>query len=186
MVKPCLYKAQAREAGLSRYFTGNPCKKGHTAERRTSDGGCVACSRLKSAAQAKKWPEKAKRYAKVSYLRHRTKQSARVKVLYRKDPAPWLFRNARRRAISKSVPFHITLEYVRSIWPKDNKCPVLGIEFCVGDHARASAAIDRRIPDRGYVPGNVEIICCLANRLKSDVTDPLVFESIARWLRLRQ
>lgn len=30
--------------GVRRYFTGQPCKHGHTAERFTSSGGCVVCS----------------------------------------------------------------------------------------------------------------------------------------------
>lgn len=33
--------AEAR--GLKRYFTGKPCKRGHLAERYTSNGKCVAC-----------------------------------------------------------------------------------------------------------------------------------------------
>ena len=36
-------RQEALAAGLSRYFTGKPCKHGHLAERRMSDG-CVVCS----------------------------------------------------------------------------------------------------------------------------------------------
>lgn len=35
------YEAQAR--GLKRYFTGQPCFRGHITERYTSNGACVAC-----------------------------------------------------------------------------------------------------------------------------------------------
>jgi 5-methylcytosine-specific restriction endonuclease McrA len=33
----------AREAGLIRYFTGQPCKNGHFSERRVGGGHCIAC-----------------------------------------------------------------------------------------------------------------------------------------------
>lgn len=36
-------RAQAIEAGAARYFTGNACRHGHTAERYTLDGYCVIC-----------------------------------------------------------------------------------------------------------------------------------------------
>lgn len=31
-------------AGLKRYFTGEPCRKGHIAERYVSTGGCLDCA----------------------------------------------------------------------------------------------------------------------------------------------
>jgi len=34
---------EARELGLKRYYTGKPCKNGHTCERQTSDRQCVDC-----------------------------------------------------------------------------------------------------------------------------------------------
>lgn len=35
----------ARESGLPRYFTGKPCKQGHTDERTTGNSMCVTCNR---------------------------------------------------------------------------------------------------------------------------------------------
>jgi hypothetical protein len=37
----------AREAGAKRYFTGDPCKHGHIAERLEVNGSCCECTRLK-------------------------------------------------------------------------------------------------------------------------------------------
>ena len=34
---------EAQAAGLVRYYTGQPCKRGHLAERFVSNGGCVLC-----------------------------------------------------------------------------------------------------------------------------------------------
>lgn len=33
----------AKAEGLSRYFTGKPCKRGHVAERYTRTGNCIQC-----------------------------------------------------------------------------------------------------------------------------------------------
>lgn len=40
---PIISKAEASENGLPRYFTGNPCKRGHYSERYTNGGGCIDC-----------------------------------------------------------------------------------------------------------------------------------------------
>lgn len=36
--------AKARMEGYKRYFTGQPCKYGHVAERLTSNGSCIECA----------------------------------------------------------------------------------------------------------------------------------------------
>lgn len=41
-------RAEAKESGAKQYFTGRPCKHGHTANRCTCDGQCMECSRIKS------------------------------------------------------------------------------------------------------------------------------------------
>lgn len=37
----------AKDLGLSRYFTGLPCARGHISERKVSNFDCLACSRLR-------------------------------------------------------------------------------------------------------------------------------------------
>ena len=39
-------RAEALSRGLPRYFTGEPCRAGHVAERHTSSANCVECARL--------------------------------------------------------------------------------------------------------------------------------------------
>ena len=39
-------RKQAQEQGLTRYFTGKPCKHGHVAERQTAKGVCEECHRI--------------------------------------------------------------------------------------------------------------------------------------------
>jgi len=38
-------KGDARVQGLKRFFTGQPCRHGHIAERLVSDGKCMECAR---------------------------------------------------------------------------------------------------------------------------------------------
>lgn len=39
-------RIDALKAGLSRYFTGEKCGRGHLSERRTGNGACVRCMEL--------------------------------------------------------------------------------------------------------------------------------------------
>lgn len=41
-MKP-ITRTEARAAGLKRYFTGKPCKRGHVAERYLKGGMCIEC-----------------------------------------------------------------------------------------------------------------------------------------------
>jgi hypothetical protein len=38
-------REEARAEGLTRYFTGKPCKHGHVAERHVASCGCMVCRR---------------------------------------------------------------------------------------------------------------------------------------------
>lgn len=55
-------RTEAKAAGLKRYLTGIPCVHGHLAERRTTDGCCVECSRDKRAKIANAQREYMARY----------------------------------------------------------------------------------------------------------------------------
>jgi hypothetical protein len=52
-LRPIVTLAQARAAGLRRYFTGCPCPYGHVDERSASQAMCVVCSRLRANAARK-------------------------------------------------------------------------------------------------------------------------------------
>ena len=53
-------RAEARAAGLKRYFTGKPCKNNHLSQRITTNGTCVYCSRVYGKRQRERHPEKIK------------------------------------------------------------------------------------------------------------------------------
>lgn len=81
--------------------------------------------------------------------------------------------NARYRAKAKNLPFDIDGEYLRSIAP--SHCPVLGmpLEWSLqrfNGFLANSPSLDRIVPERGYVKGNVWIISYRANQIKSDAS----------------
>lgn len=79
-----------------------------------------------------------------------------------------LFFGARSRAKARALPFDLTVDDINV----PDFCPVLGIELIHGkehphDH---SPTLDRIIPAKGYVKGNVVVISMRANRLKNNAT----------------
>lgn len=56
--RPIITRAEAKARGLKRYFTGEPCKHGHIAERYVADGRCMVCSAERVAARYRLDPEK--------------------------------------------------------------------------------------------------------------------------------
>jgi hypothetical protein len=80
----------------------------------------------------------------------------------------------------REIPFDIDVDYLMSIYPKDYKCPVLGFKFEVGTkNIQYTHSIDRIVPSKGYVKGNLVIISKLANQIKSSATlDQLMLVAI--------
>ena len=83
--------------------------------------------------------------------------------------------NARGRAKRDNLPFDITYEYLESI--ATDECPVYGIMFEWGTSNLGRGktkencpTLDRIVPDKGYVKGNVAFISYKANRIKDNGT----------------
>jgi len=76
-----------------------------------------------------------------------------------------IWHRAKSRAAQKKLDFNLQVEDI--IIP--DVCPVFGIPF---DKKQKdyTYSIDRIDPNKGYVKGNVMIICNKANRIKSDAT----------------
>lgn len=76
-------------------------------------------------------------------------------------------RTAKVRAESYGVPFDITLEDLKY----EDYCPVFGTKFEWGSQiTNQTPSLDRVIPEKGYVKGNVRVISMRANRLKNNAT----------------
>lgn len=92
---------------------------------------------------------------------------------------------AKGRAKAAGAPFRLTVEDIEAVWPKNNRCPALGIPFVRGTHHRVapgSPTLDRLNNDWGYEPGNIAVISMAANRAKGELTAEQL-EQIAAWMR---
>ena len=119
-------------------------------------------------------PAESRAYKKIWRLRHIERLSEEARLKYIKNPFPQMLSNAKIRAKQKNLPFDIDIEYLKSIYPIDHMCPALNIPFQRGyidenkknnDYA---PSLDRIIPEKGYVKGNLVFVCNIVNKVKSD------------------
>ena len=88
----------------------------------------------------------------------------------RDDPAYRMYHGAKQRAIKNKLAFDLDQDYIRNLIP--THCPVLGIPLINGTNIfhDNSLSLDKIIPSKGYVKGNVCVISDRANRIKRDAT----------------
>lgn len=97
--------------------------------------------------------------------------------------AAYAKRDAKKRAEKKNVPFDITREYIETILPET--CPIFGTAFQYHGNGKIrpeSPALDRIVPELGYVEGNVHIISVKANNIKSAYKSEDIMK-VATWLQ---
>lgn len=87
---PIVDRDEAIRLGLKRYFTGNPCRKGHISQR-TLNGGCFTCAAINS----RLWYENNKERAAATAARSYEKRKPRLKA-YNKN-----YQEVNKEAISK-------------------------------------------------------------------------------------
>ena len=88
----------------------------------------------------------------------------------REDPAYRMYHGAKQRAKKQNLPFDLDQKYIKDLIP--THCPVFGIPLINGTDIfhDNSLSLDKLIPCKGYVKGNVCVICDRANRIKRDAT----------------
>lgn len=104
-----------------------------------------------------------KKYSKENRERFRVNQQ-RWRT---KNPVADLVRIARGRARRNGIEFNISVEDL----PLPEVCPLLGIHILPQhENLDCRPSIDRIDSRKGYVKGNVMIVSCRANRIKSNAT----------------
>jgi hypothetical protein len=86
------------------------------------------------------------------------------------------------RAKKDGIPWSLTLQDIRAVWPESNCCPVFGTPFVSGKLKLESPTLDRIRNKEGYVSGNIAIISLRANIIKSAEYDPNNIRKVADWL----
>lgn len=100
---------------------------------------------------------------------------------------------AKYRAKKKNIPFDLTKGYLYAIFPRDLKCPALGLPFELHEDVAEdnseilerrslSPSLDRIRPELGYVEGNVAWISFKANAIKTDANADEI-NRVSDWLR---
>lgn len=86
---------------------------------------------------------------------------------------------ARKRAQRDGIPFD--LRFTDFVIPVT--CPITQRPFAIasGSPGDDSPTLDKIIPERGYVRGNIAVISHRANRIKSDADLPTI-QRLLRWL----
>lgn len=124
--------------------------------------------------------------------RHRTGRTSNCKECNKKDringiispPTPEyaLWSAAKHRAKRKGIPFDIEVTDITI----PTHCPVLGIPLFKStngkSHCDNSPTLDRIVPDKGYVVGNIAVISHKANTIKSNST-PKEIQQVAEWVK---
>jgi hypothetical protein len=140
------------------------------------------CSFCKKKLSIEKFRAVSRKNWRGQYPQCKICESSLMKIKYKQNPIPQMLSNAKIRAKKKGVDFNLTSQYLKKIFPKDNKCPISGLNFEFGYINREkinknnSPSLDRIIPSKGYVIGNVMVISDLMNRMKQDST----FEDIEK------
>lgn len=84
-------RREAKAAGLTRYFTGKPCPRGHVVERMTSSGRCHQCTHEDKMLARREDPSKHKDYMARWHAANKDQQWR-----WRKENADLLSENSRR------------------------------------------------------------------------------------------
>ena len=105
---------------------------------------------------------------KEVYHNNETESREKLKKWYRNNTRNRLYSSAKRRAKVKNLDFNIEKDDITI----PDKCPILDINLVVGDEYAHdnSPSLDRIIPEKGYVKGNVIVISHKANSIKNNAT----------------
>lgn len=151
--------------------------------RRAYDARYTAAHPAETAAKQRKYettkPQQAKARKRRYYRRNVDAEQERSRKYYAKNALWYSFTAARRRAAKRGLPFSLRFEDL--VVPV--RCSVLGIRLEKGTRKRHgnSPSLDRIVPSRGYVPGNVAVISLRANTLKNSGT-AAEHRQIADWI----
>jgi 5-methylcytosine-specific restriction endonuclease McrA len=154
-------RAEARALGLKRYFAGEPCFRGHTAERFVANGICVEChnerDRKARAANPERYRERDRKY----YADNVERYSAYNRV-----------RNHKRRARKLAAGGTYTAADIAAIRKRQgDKCSYCAAPLHGGGHLDHSTPLAR---GGSNGPENLQLTCDPCN-LSKGAKDPFLW-----------
>lgn len=165
------------------------CKQGHTKDW-YPNGKCAACARNRAKvrysqsretilAERAAWRRTDAGKAAIRNQRFRVKESAkRLRIRYlstARGNAISLLGLAKRRARASEILFTLRVEDILPAL-EAGVCEATGIPFSRYDQGRSpfTPSLDRRIPEKGYVPGNVQVVVWALNAMRGDWGDAVL------------
>jgi 5-methylcytosine-specific restriction endonuclease McrA len=185
---------EAREKGLTRYFTGKPCPQGHVCERMVSNRDCLGClqgrSKLYYAENGDEIRAKARVRMGRLYKQDPQRFRDRKRATYYSDPEYW---RADTRRYNAEHPLKVragnsvsSRKFAEGSFTEDDILAKFASQSarCNGCGADLSAAwqIDHIVPtSRGgtHWPDNIQLLCPFCNSSKHDKT-------MEEWLATRR
>lgn len=175
-------RAKAIGEGKSKYFTGRPCKNGHVAERRVSNGCCVICEAEKYKQWSTNNPEKVKQSSLKSYINNAEKRRAYASEYRANNPEKVKATNKKSKAKRRSYYSYHEMQRQTKIkqatpsWlNKSDKIWMLDIYQAsrnIKETYSVVTAVDHIIPIKGKnvcglnVPWNLRIVTQKYNSIK--------------------
>lgn len=115
-------KKEAQVSGLDYFFTGQPCKRGHIAQRRTKNGGCFECISEAKKRYREKNPKKIQEFNRSRLSpEYRRKQNAQKRKRYAGDQK---YKDSQRDQGLKQL-YGVGLDFYQSLFSiQEGRCAI--------------------------------------------------------------
>lgn len=166
--------AEAKNLGLKHYFTGKPCPRGHVSHRFVSCRACATCEAERAIEVRKTDPDRYRRYTAAwrdRNLNVRILNNARARALVY---------DARKSSKGRGLECSIQIEDI--LIPTECPCCGVFLRGGKGKSQECSPSLDRIDNSKGYIRGNVAIICWGCNKRKRD-SSVAQLEQLLRYMR---
>lgn len=185
-------RSEAKALGLTRYFTGKPCKHGHITTRSTKTDKCKECQKLipngeknriqdrfRYAVNKNGRKDKRKITDSIYYQTHQKEFIVRKQKWRHANAHFYPLNNARNRSKHRNWKFDLTQKWARENWT--GVCALTGLPFVKSKSLANpfSPSIDKIKPELGYIQTNCRFVLHGVNCLKGLGTDEDVLK-IAR------
>lgn len=147
---------------------------------------CISCLQIFTGPKQTKRCRSCNRFKNIEYHRDRyydnidiarKRNSENARVFRERNPEIRLWRAARDRATRCNLDFDIEVPDI--VIPEI--CPVLKVPLYL--KTKFAPSLDRIIPSKGYIKGNIQVISRKANLMKQDATQEEL-ERFADWVKL--
>jgi len=152
-------------------------RKQKTYDRTIEDARCSMCKEMKTAEHFHS--DKSSKNGLQTYCKECT--NIRMQNYYDKGGLRVfmvkIFRQIRQNAESRNIPVEIDLQYLLDLYENQKGlCALSGIKMDFKSYKSRNSRIinknnispDRIDPSKGYVPGNVQLVCAVVNAMKWD------------------